>query len=269
MLKPMGYNPGLLNCMGAIMLAYFSNLGLPRSGEVLRAGTLNRYEKIPFDKLMGTIILERAIDVLMLLVCIAMMLSFAGDKILDFFSQNATIQDKLGFLLSPWFWIASIVLGLGALFLLFKSPFKESSIIKKVLSFIQGIKEGIMSVSQLDNPLLFWMYSVGIWILYFLMTYVCFLAFEPTAHLSAKVGFVVFVFGTLGIVFPSPGGMGSYHWLVTESLGFYDVSSGDGFSFANIIFFSIQIFCNVFFGILSLILLPWLNRNYDPEIHKR
>ncbi len=263
MLKPMGYEPKLLNSMGAIMLAYFSNLGFPRSGEVLRPATLTKYEGIPFDKLMGTIILERAIDVLMLLICIGIMLGFAGEKILEFLQNNATLQDKVGFMFSPWFWVVSVILGIGFIYILFMSSLKESVFVKKLISFIMGIKDGIMSVGKLERPSLFYAYSIGIWVLYFLMTYVCFFSFAPTADLGPKVAFVVFVFGTMGIVFPSPGGMGSYHWLVTESLGFYGVSAGNGFSFANIIFFSIQFFCNVFFGIIALILLPIINRKNE------
>ena len=261
MLEPMGYFPRLLNSMAAIMIAYFSNLGLPRSGEVLRPATLSKYENIPFDKLMGTIILERAIDVLFLLISMGLVLILAGDTMLTFFQENATIKENLWFLFEPMFWLGCVALGLIGLYILFVSPVKNSKFVLKLKSFLMGIKEGVLSIAKLKNPILFYLYSIGIWVLYFLMTYVCFFAFFPTSHLGPVAGLVVFVFGTLGIVFPSPGGMGSYHWLVTESLGFYNIGAADGFSFANIIFFSIQIFCNVFFGIISLILLPIINRN--------
>ena len=93
------------------------------------------------------------------------------------------------------------------------------------------------------------------------MTYVAFFAFAPTANLSAVAGLVVFVFGTLGVVFPSPGGMGSYHFLIGEGLALYGVNAADGFSFANIVFFSVQIFCNVLFGLVAFIYLPLYNKN--------
>ena len=101
--------------------------------------------------------------------------------------------------------------------------------------------------------------------MYFLMTYFCFFAFAPTAHLPPVVALVVFVFGGWGIVIPSPGGMGTYHFLVQTALMMYGVRGDDAFSWANIAFFSIQLGNNVLLGILSLIFLPALNRNYHPR----
>ena len=92
------------------------------------------------------------------------------------------------------------------------------------------------------------------------MTYLCFFAFAPTANLGMTAGLVVFVFGTMGMIIPTPGGMGSYHFLIGEGLKIYGISDADGFSFANIIFFSIQIFCNIGFGLIALLVLPWINK---------
>jgi uncharacterized membrane protein YbhN (UPF0104 family) len=102
---------------------------------------------------------------------------------------------------------------------------------------------------------------VGIWVLYYFMMYFAFFTFAPTAHLGPIAGLVVFVFGSLGILIPTPGGMGSYHYLVGEALTMYGVSGVDAFSFANIVFFSIQLFVNILLGIISLIVLPAINKN--------
>ena len=97
------------------------------------------------------------------------------------------------------------------------------------------------------------------------MLYVAFFSFEPTAVLGPEAGLVVFVLGTLGIVFPSPGGMGSYHYLVSEGLVMYGINPTDAFSFANIMFFSVQIFCNILFGIIAFVILPLINKSqYEP-----
>ena len=101
---------------------------------------------------------------------------------------------------------------------------------------------------------------VLIWAMYYVMTVFALQSFAPTTDLPLVVGLVVFVFGALGIVIPSPGGMGTYHALVIAALSLYGVSGDDGFSLANIAFFSINIFCNILFGILALILLPIINR---------
>lgn len=98
--------------------------------------------------------------------------------------------------------------------------------------------------------------------MYFAMTYLSFFAFGPTAHLAPIAGLIVFVFGGWGIVIPSPGGMGTYHYLAQVALAMYGVNGDDGFSWANISFFSIQLGCNISIGIIALILLPIINRNY-------
>jgi hypothetical protein len=96
--------------------------------------------------------------------------------------------------------------------------------------------------------------------MYYVMTYLCFFAFAPTSDLGLVAGLTVFVFGSLGIVFPSPGGMGSYHYLVGEALGFYNIGGADAFSFAMIVFISINLFCNIFFGLIFIILLPIIHK---------
>jgi len=98
------------------------------------------------------------------------------------------------------------------------------------------------------------------------MTYFTFLSFAPTADLGLSTALLVFVFGSLGMLIPSPGGMGSYQGLVALAVSLYGVSLADGFSYANINFFSIQIFCNVFFGLMALIILPFRHRRRKKEI---
>jgi hypothetical protein len=100
--------------------------------------------------------------------------------------------------------------------------------------------------------------------MYYLLNYVCFFAFEPTSNLSPLVGLVTFVFGGWGIVIPTPGGMGSYHFLVQVALGIYGVSSPDSFSYAMIAFITVQIGASAIFGLISLLVLPFLNQGYEP-----
>ena len=137
---------------------------------------------------------------------------------------------------------------------------QQTKIYEKVSGILLGFVEGLQTIRKLDRPFLFVLHSINIWVMYFLMTYVCFFAFEPTAALSANVALVVFVFGGWGIVIPSPGGMGTYHFLATTALGFYGIAGDDGFSWSNISFFTIQIGCNITVGLLALILLPIINR---------
>jgi hypothetical protein len=118
----------------------------------------------------------------------------------------------------------------------------------------------LKSVLKLKNPGLFSVYSVGIWIMFYLQCWFNLMAFPPTAHLGASAALMVFVFGTLGFVIPSPGGMGTFHALCIAGLALYGINGSDGFSYANIAFFAVQIFYNFVAGFLALYLLPKLNK---------
>lgn len=260
LLKPLGHTPGFWNCMGTLMLGYFANLGVPRSGEFIRAGAISRYENIPVEQSFATIVIGRIVDVLMLVLIIGLAFLLSYDIFVAYFDQNFNIPASkvlMGFGIL-------IVMGIGGIFILryiFGLPDEgQSPLFLKIKKLMKSFVEGLGSIAKVDNKGLFWLYSLGIWICYYLMTYLCFYAFEPTQHLTPIAGLIVFVFGTLGIVFPSPGGMGSYHFLVTQSLIILGLSSIDSFSFAMILYFSIQLFGNIVFGLISLAMLPIINR---------
>ena len=263
LLEPLGKKPRFLNALGAIMAAYLTNLGLPRSGEFVRAGLVTKYEDIPFEKAMGTVVTDRIIDVLSLLIVITLAFFLSFDYMYDYFQANFDLMSKLErWIYNPLFIISIIgvsLLGLGLIYFNWKR-IVSSKLGQKVLSIVKGFLDGIITIFKLKKPWLFIFHSVVIWLMYYLMTYVCFSAYEPTAQLGPVAGLVTFVFGSLGVVFPAPGGMGSYQFLVMESLGFFGINSADAFSFSNIVFFSIQIFCNILFGALSFIYLPIFNK---------
>lgn len=142
-----------------------------------------------------------------------------------------------------------------------------SALFKKILGMLKGFWEGIKSVAKLRNPWLFALHSLNIWVMYFVMTWLGFQAFGPTAHLGLMAALTVFAFGTLGMVIPSPGGMGTFHFLVITALtAFYGIKGDDAFSVANIIFFSIQIGLTSLLGIAALLILPIYNKHYHPHV---
>lgn len=260
LLDPLGYKPGFLNCMGTLMLGYFANLGVPRSGEFIRAGALSRYEEIPIEQSFATIVIGRIVDVVMLLVIIGLAFLLSYDIFVEYFEQNFNIPASKIFI-GLGVLVALGIIGLLILRYIFSMPDEgQGKFFVKIKSMMKNFVEGLKSITKVENKKLFWLYSFGIWICYYLMTYLCFFAFEPTLHLSPIAGLIVFVFGTLGIVFPSPGGMGSYHFLVTQSLIILGLSSIDSFSFAMILYFSIQLFGNILFGLISLVALPIINK---------
>lgn len=253
LLRPLGLNINPLNGFFTIMLGYFANLGFPRIGEFVRAGTLARYEKTEFEKVMGTVVVDRVIDVFSLLIAILLAFVFSFKELSAFLDSMPMSFSGTKLLLL----LAVVGLaGVGLVFYLVKN-YPDNFLVKKILGFLEGVK----SIKDIDRPFWFVFHSVLIWVMYFVMIWVGLYAFGPTAHLGATAGLLLFVVGSLGIVIPTPGGMGTYHALVGACLTFvYSLTAADSFSFANIIFFTIQIGANVLFGSLALIVLPILNR---------
>lgn len=263
LLEPLGKKPKFLNSLMAIMAAYLANLGVPRSGEFVRAGVISKYEGIPMEKAIGTVVTDRIIDVLSLLIVITLAFLLSFDYMYDYFQANFDIMSRIQqWIYNPVFILSVISISLIMILILYFNWVRilSSKLGQKILNILRGFLDGIITIFRLKNPGLFLFHSIVIWLMYYLMTYVCFFAFEPTSHLSPVAGLVTFVFGSLGVVFPAPGGMGSYQFLVMESLGFFGINSADAFSFSNIMFFSIQIFCNIFFGALAFIYLPIFNK---------
>ena len=267
MIKPLGYTPKLSNAFFSIIIGYFANLFLPRIGEVVRAAVMSRYEKIPVEKLVGTIVVGRTVDVICFASAIGLTFILEFNTLTEYIAANSGADEQKGsFFTSPVFLTLA---GIGILFLLlfyvFRDRISQTKIYRKVVDILKGLWEGILAVRKMENPWIFVFHSINIWFMYYLMTYLAFFAFEPTTDLSPLAGLMAFVFGALGIVIPSPGGMGTYHFFTSEALKIYGVSGGDAFSFANILFMSIQVGCNVLVGILSFVFLPIVNRGYKPK----
>lgn len=187
------------------------------------------------------------------------------DKMWGFLSSG--FSSKTQTLSSNILWIC-LVVGIVFLFLYQKFKYKiaQLPLYNRVQTMISGFVEGFSSIRRLESPFWFLFHSVAIWGLYYVMTYLCCLAFAPTAHLTPVAVLVVFVFGGLGVALPAPGGMGSYHALTIIALSLYGVNRFDGFSFANISFFSVQIICNVTLGLFSLLLLPYINQTNTTNV---
>ena len=113
---------------------------------------------------------------------------------------------------------------------------------------------------------MFFVHTIVIWTMYYLMMYLCFFAYAHTSGLSPMAALLAFTFGTFGMVIPSPGGMGTYQYAVTAALVIYGVGNADAFAFSNIIFFTISLFCNIIFGVLAYILVPIYNKGYEPVL---
>lgn len=262
MLRTFGKTPRLRNAFLTINLGYFANLGFPRLGEILRPAAMARYEKISLERVVGTVVAERIIDVILLLSITGVALLLGREKLWNKALELADVGDKVELLQTLA--IVGGVAGVAFLALAWwqRKRIMASAIGQKILGIIKGFGEGIQTMLKVESPILFVVYSLLIWLFYILMTWFVILAFAPTAALSLEAALVTFVSGGWGIVIPSPGGMGTYHFLTGEALQLYGISSLNAFSWANISFFTINVGCNVLIGLIALLALPALNRNY-------
>jgi len=272
LIESLGKKPRTINTFLAVMIGYFANLLLPRMGEISRCGLISKYEEISFSKLIGTVVLERVLDIIMLMIFLLIALSTQFSIISNFFSNNPEVSTKL----SAIFASANTlyVIGIGLLLIWFlRKKFKNTIVFKKIDKTLTNFMDGFRTIKKLDNKWPFVLHTVFIWIMYYLMTYICFFSFGFTSNLPAIAGLTVFVMGSFGMVAPVQGGIGAWHFMVIGTLLVYlpGVANIENMtrSFALVVHGS-QTAMIIILGALSVIALPIANRkqvlNIKPEI---
>ncbi len=253
LLSPMGYKPRLINSILCVFIAYLANMGVPRSGEVIRASFISNYEKIPFEKAFGSIVIERIVDVIMLFIMIFIALILQFETIWNFISQKNI--DFLQLIFLGLF----IIVFLISLFYLTKSS--NSKFIIKFKSFISGFWEGVSSIKTMKKKLPFLFHTVFIWLMYLSMFYVIKWAIPGTFGLTIEIIIPVFVVGGLSIA-TTNGGIGIYPLSVALVLNLFDISKDVGLAFGWIMWSS-QTILILLLGAFAFIALPLINRkNY-------
>ena len=260
-IEPMGYKPNIVNTFLSINIMYLSNSLIPRSGELSRCSILYRYDKIPITKLFGTVLVERIVDML----CFGLMLGIL------FVSQFGLVRE---YLLRPdvkesleakanlWpILIAVAVIGLIALIVIIKlrERILQTSIGKKIGKILFDLWEGIKSTKNIERKWAFIFHTVLIWTMYFGVLYVSFFSYESTAELGFTVAFAALIMGSLGMIIPTAGGIGTWNLMVTLTLVLYGVSEPNAFIYSFIALFMMTI-TSVIAGSLSFMYLPIYNR---------
>ncbi len=258
MIEPLGTKPRTLNTFLAVMVGYLMNLALPRMGEISRCGVLARYEKISFTKLIGTVVTERIIDVIMLLILTFIVIVTQFGKIIQFLNNNPEISAKINSIAFSPVAISVIVIIIIVLYLL-RKRIKKSAAFSKVNSILSKFGEGLRTIKNMKNKWAFIGHSVFIWIMYYLMLYVVFFSFDFTSGLPAIAGLTTFVLASFGMVAPVQGGIGTWHFMAVQALVVYGIDKSDGLIFAFLAHTSMT-FMMIVIGILSLLALPFINR---------
>ncbi|MCW5518364.1 flippase-like domain-containing protein [Aureitalea sp. L0-47] len=252
MLEPMGYHPKLANNFMAVSVAYLMNLFIPKSGEVSRAVIHSKYEGIPFDKGFGTIISERVVDLFFLGLFTLTALLMQFDALYDYINATIPIKKMI---------IALVALAiLTTVFLVFVKRSK-GAFAKKIKVFLGGLQEGLFSIVKMKKKGLFILLSFVIWALYVASFYVATKALDETSNFSAGIIIITFVVGSFTFAFTNSG-FGTYPAAIMGILLIFGIAKSAGLAFGVIVWTS-NIISIVFFGLLSLFLLPVYNRKKE------
>ena len=257
-LKPLGLNPESSVSINSIFVSYAANLVVPRFGEVSRCVILEQYNRIPFAQSLGTLVTERLIDTLVVILMTTIAVALQWHVFIEFINKVgiATPGDDI----VGWVIIALSAAAIAAMLYLFM---RKMAIWKKIRSFITRFSDGLLSITKMKNGWLFILETLGIWFCYFMQFYLCFFYFPFTENLSFLAGLLLFVAGSIAVVVPTPNGAGPWHFAVITIMTLYGVSETDASIFAFIVH-STQTLIVAILGIYALIMLQFkkrLNKN--------
>lgn len=261
LIEPLGFKPSFSNTYNSLMIGYLSNYALPRLGEVTRCITLGKREKIPVDSLIGTVIIERVVDLLMLMLILLILLiswmekfgAFFGEQVLGPLQQKFT--ELFGGTWILWLIIAAVIGGISLLIFLFRDKLARFSLVRKVKDTLVGILNGLKTIYRMERKWEFVIDSILIWVLYIMMTWVVVYALEELSGLTFIDGMFLLVIGGLGMSAPVTAGFGAYHWITSRGLMFvYGFSLETGSAYA-ILAHESNSLLTILLGIISYVTL--------------
>jgi glycosyltransferase 2 family protein len=269
LIKPMGYDPPVFYLTCGVLIGYIGNQLIPRAGEVLRCTAISKPTKVPAEKLIGTIVAERAFDICcLLLITIGVFyhewsyISAYANEIGDAISSGISGKKGKG-------WIALIVAVVIILVYLLYRRYRTHKVGGFLVKIFKGLGQGLSSIKNVKNKFLFLVYTICIWICYAAATYVGCMAIEETAHLGLFAALSMLIFGTFGIIV-APGGLGAYPIAIQKTLTLYGVTEIIGLASGWILWIAQFIF-TIVFGTLAYLAINIAKKKIDEEhsIHKK
>ena len=236
-------------CTYAIFISYAASLVIPRIGEFSRCAILKRYDGISFSKALGTVVTERAVDTLIVMIYSGIILLLEMSTFGTFFRKTGTSMDRIlsGFSFTGWVVTAICAVAVAILLHLL---FKNFSIYNKVKMTLGGIWEGVLSLKGVRNLPLYLFFSVGIWVMYFLHYYLTFFCFDFTEYLGIGCALVSFVVANFAVIVPTPNGAGPWHFAIKTMLILYGVADEHALWFVLIVH-TVQTMLVIFLGIYA------------------
>lgn len=233
-LEPVGERPRVSTCVNSVFLSYAASLVVPRIGEFTRCGVLKRYDGTSFAKALGTVVTERAVDTVVVLLVTGLTFLLELKVFNTFFDETGTSLETIMHRFSPAGYAVTVICAVAALWLM-HVLLKKLSIYNKVKATLGGILQGVTSLRKVRNIPLFLAFTVGIWASYFLHYYLTFFCFSFTSGLGVACALVTFVVGSIAVVVPTPNGAGPWHFAVKTMLILYGVSDDNALYFVLIV----------------------------------
>jgi uncharacterized protein (TIRG00374 family) len=242
-------------CVNAVFVSYAASLVIPRIGEFTRCAVLKRWEGISFSKALGTVVTERAVDTLVVMLYSGLILLFQLSVFGTFFRKTGTTMDHILGSFSLTGWLVTAVCALAVLLLLYVLV-RNLSIYNKVKTTLSGLLEGVLSLRGVKNLPLYLFFSIGIWVMYFLHFYLTFFCFDFTADLGLGCALVAFVVANFAVIVPTPNGAGPWHFAIKTMLILYGVQDDQALFFVLIVH-TVQTLLVVLLGVYS-----WARLNF-------
>ena len=257
-LTPIGEQCRTRVAICAIYLSYAASLVIPRIGEFLRCGILKSKDDVSFAKSLGTVVTERAVDTLLMLLLCAGVIVYQWQQFSDFFAlTGVSISTTLSRFTSTGIWVSALcTVGIVILLIILA---RRLSVMRKMKDIMHGLLEGIMSVRKVKNITLYILYSVGIWVSYFFHYYLTFYCFDFTENIGLAAGLVSFCTGSIAVIVPTPNGAGSWHFAVKTILVLYGLGATQAVLFALVVH-TVQTLLLVALGIYALAVLQFVPR---------
>ncbi|MCE3282792.1 MAG: dolichol-P-glucose synthetase [Chitinophagaceae bacterium] len=268
LIRPMGYDPSVFYLTCGVLIGYIGNQLIPRAGEVLRCTAISKPTRVPPEKLIGTIVAERAFDICCL-IPITIGVFYHEWQYISVYANEIGDAIRSGiFAKKGKAWIGLIIIAVIVLFYLLYRRYKTHKVGGFLVKVFKGLAQGLTSIKSVKNKWLFLAYTIGIWAGYASATYLGCKALEETAHLGVFPALSMLIFGTFGIIV-APGGLGAYPFAIEKTLSFYGIAKGIGQASGWLLWIAQFIF-TVVFGTIAWVAVNIAKKKIDEEllVHK-
>lgn len=262
LLLPIDSSITRITAFNGINIGNISNFVLPRIGEFIRCGVITRrsepvspddpeHKKASYDKVLGTVVLERSWELLVMLLLLAVVVVGGFNRFGGFFVEQiwTPMAQRLDF--SIWWIVAVLALaGVAGCFALWR--YRDTNpVFSKVWGIFRGILQGFASCMKMDRKWMFFAYTAFIWMTYWLMAASTVWAAPFLSELDLIDALFLSLVGGLGFAVPVPGGIGAFHFIISLALSaIYGVPTELGIIYATLSHTS-QAITQIFFGVGS------------------